>query len=77
MTALLCSDDDGTLFVSGCVRNQGKFLDRFDAVVLLSAPPDVILERVAHRITNLRQDPRRTTPDPGAHHDGRASAQGS
>jgi len=42
----------GTLFVSGCVANQGRFYERFDAVVLLSAPPDVILERVAGRTTN-------------------------
>lgn len=52
MTELLGSDDDRTLFVQGCVRNQGKFYDRFDAVVLLSAPADVILDRIAHRTTN-------------------------
>jgi hypothetical protein len=34
------------------VRNQSKFYDRFDAVVLLSAPADVILDRVARRRTN-------------------------
>jgi dephospho-CoA kinase len=50
--ALLGEHDDGVLFVSGCVRNQGKFYPRFDAVVLLSAPADVILERVAARETN-------------------------
>jgi dephospho-CoA kinase len=50
--ALLGEHDDGVVFVSGCVRNQGKFYPRFDAVVLLSAPPDVILERVAGRETN-------------------------
>ena len=43
---------DGVLFVAGCVANQGKFYPRFDAVVLLSAPADVILERVATRETN-------------------------
>jgi dephospho-CoA kinase len=42
----------GTLFVAGCVANQGTFYPRFDAVVLLSAPADVILERVATRETN-------------------------
>jgi dephospho-CoA kinase len=52
MTELLASDDDRSLFVQGCVRNQSKFYDRFDAVVLLSAPADVILERVASRTTN-------------------------
>jgi broad-specificity NMP kinase len=49
---LLAEHDDGVLFVSGCVPNQGKFYPRFDAVVLLSAPADVILERVATRGTN-------------------------
>ncbi len=49
---LLAEHDDGTLFVSGCVANQGRFYPRFDAVVLLSAPPDVILERVSGRATN-------------------------
>jgi dephospho-CoA kinase len=52
ITALLDSDDGRSLFVEGCVRNQSKFYDRFDAVVLLSAPADVILERVARRTTN-------------------------
>ena len=49
---LLASREDDVLFVSGCMSNQGKFYDRFDAVVLLSAPLEVILERVANRTTN-------------------------
>ena len=49
---LLDERGDETLFISGCVANQGRFYDRFDAVVLLSAPADVILERVAVRSTN-------------------------
>ena len=49
---LLDEHVDSTLFISGCVANQGKFYERFDAVVLLSAPDDVILERVAGRATN-------------------------
>lgn len=49
---LLAGHDDGTLFVSGCVPNQGRFYPRFDAVVLLSAPAEVILGRVATRDTN-------------------------
>jgi dephospho-CoA kinase len=50
--ALLTEQGEGVLFLSGCVANQGAFYPRFDAVVLLSAPADVILERVAGRDTN-------------------------
>jgi len=50
--ALLNEHDGGVLFISGCVANQGKFSEQFDAVVLLSAPVDVILERLAVRKTN-------------------------
>jgi adenylate kinase family enzyme len=49
---LLSADDARPLFVQGCVRNQAKFYDRFDAVVLLSAPAEVVLDRIAHRTTN-------------------------
>ena len=52
MTELLRRDEPRTLFVQGCVRNQARFYDRFDAVVLLSAPAQVILERIARRTTN-------------------------
>jgi dephospho-CoA kinase len=52
MARLLDSDHGRSLFVQGCVRNQSKFYDRFDAVVLLSAPPEVILDRIARRTTN-------------------------
>jgi dephospho-CoA kinase len=50
--ALLDGHDDGVLFISGCVSNQGQFYPRFDAVVLLTAPANVILERVARRESN-------------------------
>jgi adenylate kinase family enzyme len=49
---LLAEHDGGALFLSGCVANQGKFYPRFHAVVLLSAPAEVILGRVATRETN-------------------------
>jgi shikimate kinase len=49
MSELLDLDESDTLFVSGCVRNQAKFYPHFGAVVLLSAPADVILDRVASR----------------------------
>lgn len=52
ITELLDSDDGRSLIVQGCVRNQTKFYDRFDAVVLLSAPADVILDRIERRTTN-------------------------
>jgi dephospho-CoA kinase len=52
MAELLAADGDAALFVSGCVSNQGKFYDRFDAVVLLSAPAEVVLQRVDRRTTN-------------------------
>jgi hypothetical protein len=52
ITRLMDSDDGRPLFVQGCVRNQSKFYDRFDAVVLLSAPAEVILDRIARRTTN-------------------------
>ena len=40
------------MFVQDCVRNQVNSYDRFNAVVLLSAPAEVILERIARRTTN-------------------------
>jgi AAA domain len=49
---LLTSGDERTLYVSGCMSNQGKFYDRFDAIVLLSGPVEVILDRVESRTTN-------------------------
>lgn len=49
---LLATEDDRALYVSGCVPNQGRFYDRFDAIVLLSAPAEVILERIEQRTTN-------------------------
>jgi dephospho-CoA kinase len=52
MAQLLAEDGEPALFVSGCMSNQVKFYDRFDAVVLLSAPAEVILDRVDRRTTN-------------------------
>jgi hypothetical protein len=49
---LLGREGQGGLFVSGTVSNQGKFYPRFDAVVLLSAPADVLLQRIENRTTN-------------------------
>jgi hypothetical protein len=52
IAALLDRDRDTTLYLSGTVENQGRFYPRFGAVVLLSAPLEVVLERVATRTTN-------------------------
>jgi dephospho-CoA kinase len=49
---LLDGSEGSTVFVAGCVANQGRFYHRFDAVVLLSAPEAVILKRIAARTTN-------------------------
>jgi dephospho-CoA kinase len=52
MARLLSEPDDHPLVVSGTASNQGVFYDRFDAVVLLSAPTDVLLGRLASRTDN-------------------------
>jgi hypothetical protein len=49
---LLSRDDGATLYLSGTVSNQGRFYPCFDAVVLLSAPVDVLLHRIEIRTTN-------------------------
>ncbi|MGZ4381130.1 MAG: hypothetical protein ACXVZ2_05455 [Gaiellaceae bacterium] len=38
--------------MSGTVSNQGRFYPQFDAVVLLTAPADVLLSRIEGRTTN-------------------------
>jgi shikimate kinase len=38
--------------VSQTVSNQGRFYSRFDAVVLLSAPAEVLLSRIESRTNN-------------------------
>ena len=50
MAALLADDSD--LVVSGTVSNQGMFYDRCEHIVLLSAPVDVLIERVRTRRSN-------------------------
>jgi dephospho-CoA kinase len=52
MAELLRREQGTTLYVSGTVSNQGRFYSLFDAVVLLSAPEEVVLRRVAARTTN-------------------------
>jgi broad-specificity NMP kinase len=52
IAALLARDREGPLYVSGAVSNQGRFYPHFDAVVLLSAPLEVLLGRIEGRTTN-------------------------
>jgi dephospho-CoA kinase len=52
MAELLAGEGGRTLFVSGCVRNQETFYGRFDAVVLLSASAEVLVDRIERRTTN-------------------------
>jgi len=52
MAELLGPDREVPLYVSGTVSNQGRFYPQFDAVVLLSAPAEVLLGRLSGRSTN-------------------------
>ncbi len=45
-------DQQATVVVSGTADNQGRFYDRFQHVVLLSAPLAVLIDRVASRSNN-------------------------
>ncbi len=48
----LAHDDGDALFVGGCATNQVAFYPQFDAIVLLSAPASVLIERLATRTNN-------------------------
>ncbi len=52
IAALLNGHEHGHLFLAGCHTNQGRFYDRLDAVVLLSAPAEILLERIDARTDN-------------------------
>jgi dephospho-CoA kinase len=49
---LLDTEDADILFVAGCEENQVRFHPRFDQIILLSAPIETMLERLATRTTN-------------------------
>jgi dephospho-CoA kinase len=50
--ALLDTEDAEVLFVAGCEENQRQFHARFDHIILLSAPPETLAERLAARTGN-------------------------
>jgi shikimate kinase len=50
MDGLLAQHQD--IVVSGTVENQGQFYDRFEHIVLLSAPLEVLVRRLRDRTNN-------------------------
>ena len=49
---LLAAEDADILFVAGCEENQVAFHSRFDVIILLSAPADILAVRLASRTGN-------------------------
>jgi broad-specificity NMP kinase len=54
---LLDRDEGDLLFVSGCAANMGPFLPRFDHIVPLKAPEDVLVERLHERFDGYGSNP--------------------
>jgi len=50
--ALLATEDTDVLFVAGCEENQARFHAQFDHIILLSAPLEVVMGRLAGRTSN-------------------------
>jgi len=49
---LLAAEDADVLFVAGCEENQARFHHQFDDIVLLSAPIETLMDRLATRTNN-------------------------
>jgi putative acetyltransferase len=49
---LLATEDTDVPFVAGCEENKVRFHPQFDHIVLLSAPPETLMERLASRASN-------------------------
>lgn len=49
---LLATDDADILFIAGCEENQVQFHPQFDHIILLSAPAETLIERLATRTSN-------------------------
>jgi dephospho-CoA kinase len=49
---LLAAEDGEVLFMSACVPNQSRFFDRFDHIVLLTASPELTVQRLSTRTDN-------------------------
>ena len=50
--SLLSEEVPTVLFIAGCEENMVQFLPDFDQVILLSAPKEVLVHRLATRTTN-------------------------
>jgi len=49
---LLSAEDGEVLFLAGCAENMRGFLPQFDHIVLLSASPAILVERLRTRTNN-------------------------
>jgi dephospho-CoA kinase len=49
---LLATEDTDVLFVAGCEENQVRFHPQFDLIILLSAPAEILAQRLASRTGN-------------------------
>jgi dephospho-CoA kinase len=49
---LLTTAETDLLFLSGCAPNMRQFYPEFEHIILLSAPPHLLRERLATRTTN-------------------------
>jgi dephospho-CoA kinase len=52
IAALLATEDAEVLFIAGCEENQARFHPRFDHIILLSAPAEILVQRLAARTSN-------------------------
>jgi dephospho-CoA kinase len=50
--ALLSTEDAEVLFLAGCEENQVQFHAQFDHIILLSAPSETLVQRLAVRTGN-------------------------
>jgi len=52
LSAALDTSNNGPVFVAGCAEEQSQLHDKFCAVILLSAPLEVMKERISNRDNN-------------------------
>jgi dephospho-CoA kinase len=52
IAVLLATEDAEVLFVAGCEENQVRFHPQFDRIILLSAPIQIMMQRLADRASN-------------------------